>query len=174
MNPPFLHLDLKPANLLVDKNWNVKVADFGLSKIQSGKDDDGMAGGSPFYMVCLLRAPHALFSVMSFPPLFFLLRLLSPQAPEVLLGRGCDAKADVYSFGILLWEMYTRESTLLPTSPPSCAWYGYLCSPSLIALLMAQSRGTTCLRTRTNLLPPCAMKRRGQRSLPTALRPCAI
>lgn len=80
MNPPFLHLDLKPANLLVDKNWNVKVADFGLSKIQSGKDDDGMAGGSPFYM-----------------------------APEVLLGRGCDAKADVYSFGILLWEMYTRE-----------------------------------------------------------------
>lgn len=50
MNPPFLHLDLKPANLLVDKNWNVKVADFGLSKIQSG-DDDGMAGGSPFYMV---------------------------------------------------------------------------------------------------------------------------
>jgi serine/threonine protein kinase len=60
MNPPFLHLDLKPANLLVDKNWNVKVADFGLSKIQSGKDDDGMAGGSPFYMV-----PRLCFSSFS-------------------------------------------------------------------------------------------------------------
>jgi len=80
MNPPFLHLDLKPANLLVDKNLNVKVADFGLSKIHSGKEDDGMAGGSPFYM-----------------------------APEVLLGRDYDIKSDVYSFGILLWEMYTRE-----------------------------------------------------------------
>jgi serine/threonine protein kinase len=112
MNPPFLHLDLKPANLLVDKNWNVKVADFGLSKIQSGKDDDGMAGGSPFYMVCFFS--HLTHCFQECP---FLLTLLSLQAPEVLLGRGCDAKADVYSFGILLWEMYTRESTLLPHSP---------------------------------------------------------
>jgi serine/threonine protein kinase len=77
MKPPFLHLDLKPANLLIDKNDNVKVADFGLSKIQG---DEETAGGSPFYM-----------------------------APEVLLGRSVDHKADVYSFGILLWELYTRQ-----------------------------------------------------------------
>lgn len=77
MKPPFLHLDLKPANLLVDKNWTVKVADFGLSKIQG---DDDTAGGSPFYM-----------------------------APEVLLGRSVTPKADVYSFGVLLWELYTRK-----------------------------------------------------------------
>eukprot|EP01090_Pellita_catalonica_P011450 TRINITY_DN2310_c0_g3_i1.p1 TRINITY_DN2310_c0_g3~~TRINITY_DN2310_c0_g3_i1.p1 ORF type:complete len:456 (-),score=70.61 TRINITY_DN2310_c0_g3_i1:124-1326(-) len=44
---PLLHLDLKPDNLLIDENWQVKVADFGISQIFSGA---GNANGSPFYM----------------------------------------------------------------------------------------------------------------------------
>jgi len=48
MNPPFLHLDLKPQNLLVDSNLNVKVADFGLSQIKGRETEE--LGGSPFYM----------------------------------------------------------------------------------------------------------------------------
>jgi serine/threonine protein kinase len=48
--PIFLHLDLKPANLLVDWNWTVKVADFGMSQIKSANDSGGGVVGSPFYM----------------------------------------------------------------------------------------------------------------------------
>ncbi|KYQ89723.1 SH2 domain-containing protein [Tieghemostelium lacteum] len=78
-NPPILHLDLKPANLLVDNNWVVKVADFGLSKIKQGSSTSGQAG-SPLYM-----------------------------APEMLLNQEYDEKADVFSFGILLWELLTKQ-----------------------------------------------------------------
>jgi serine/threonine protein kinase len=37
-NPPVLHRDLKSANLMVDKHWNVKVADFNLAKMKSGDE----------------------------------------------------------------------------------------------------------------------------------------
>jgi serine/threonine protein kinase len=37
MNPPILHLDLKTSNILVDENYHVKVADFGLSQIKKGE-----------------------------------------------------------------------------------------------------------------------------------------
>jgi serine/threonine protein kinase len=36
MKPPFLHRDLKTGNLLVDRNWTVKVCDFGLTQVKRG------------------------------------------------------------------------------------------------------------------------------------------
>jgi serine/threonine protein kinase len=75
--PPILHLDLKTQNLLVDGNWVAKVADFGLSRVKQGEKNKG-ATGSPVYM-----------------------------APEVLANKPYDEKADVYSYGIVLWELLT-------------------------------------------------------------------
>eukprot|EP01087_Luapelamoeba_hula_P002734 TRINITY_DN1246_c0_g1_i1.p1 TRINITY_DN1246_c0_g1~~TRINITY_DN1246_c0_g1_i1.p1 ORF type:complete len:1072 (-),score=242.65 TRINITY_DN1246_c0_g1_i1:50-3265(-) len=81
LHPPFLHLDLKLGNLLVDENWNVKVADFGLSKIAPDCviESEGLIG-SPFYM-----------------------------APEMLMEKDYNEKADIYSFAICLWEIYTTK-----------------------------------------------------------------
>lgn len=85
--PQIIHRDLKPANLLVDSTWTVKVCDFGLSSVKEhGKKikDQGSIPGTPIWM-----------------------------APEVLLGRQLDEKADVYSFGIVLWEILTGQEPFL-------------------------------------------------------------
>jgi serine/threonine protein kinase len=80
-DPPIVHRDLKPSNLLLDKHGTVKVCDFGLSAIkltEKLKDTDSIPG-TPLWM-----------------------------APEVLMGRELDEKCDVYSYGIVLWEIFTR------------------------------------------------------------------
>ncbi|XP_057831140.1 probable serine/threonine-protein kinase SIS8 isoform X1 [Cryptomeria japonica] len=78
-NPTIVHRDLKSPNLLVDKNWNVKVCDFGLSRLKhhtflSSKS----TAGTPEWM-----------------------------APEVLRNELSNEKCDVYSFGVILWELAT-------------------------------------------------------------------
>src|SRR5204863_2630892 len=74
-----VHRDLKPSNVMIAKS-GVKVLDFGLAK--SGADDTVTAGrmvmGTPAYM-----------------------------APEQREGKPADARADIYSFGCVLYEMLT-------------------------------------------------------------------
>lgn len=79
--PSILHRDLKSTNILIDRNWTAKIADFGLSTMLVGSKHESSCG------------------------------VHSPQwaAPEVL-GEGIYSKAsDVYSFGIILWEILTFE-----------------------------------------------------------------
>jgi len=80
---PIIHRDLKPSNLLLDANWRVKVCDFGLSTILPGNDflqDKNHAVGSAIWM-----------------------------APEVLMGKLLSDKLDVYSFALILWEIWIRR-----------------------------------------------------------------
>ncbi|KAI3903345.1 hypothetical protein MKW98_031999 [Papaver atlanticum] len=79
-NPPVVHCDLKSSNLLVDKNWTVKVGDFGISRIKNATHLSGKSGrGTPQWM-----------------------------APEVMRSDPSDEKSDVYSFGVILWELSTQ------------------------------------------------------------------
>ncbi|KAK8333376.1 hypothetical protein V6Z12_A10G198700 [Gossypium hirsutum] len=80
-NPPIIHRDLKSSNLLVDKNWTVKVGDFGLSRLKHKTYLTTKSGkGTPQWM-----------------------------APEVLRSEPSDEKSDVYSFGVILWELATEK-----------------------------------------------------------------
>lgn len=77
-----LHRDLKSSNLMLDKDFNCKVGDFGLTRISRGTAAVQMTGqcGTFQYM-----------------------------AVEVLANKPYSEKADVFSFGILLWEMVARK-----------------------------------------------------------------
>ncbi|KAL1559810.1 putative serine/threonine-protein kinase drkD isoform X1 [Salvia divinorum] len=80
-NPPIVHRDLKSSNLLVDKSWNVKVGDFGLSKLKHSTFLTTRSGrGTPQWM-----------------------------APEVLRNELSTEKSDVFSFGVVLWELMTEQ-----------------------------------------------------------------
>jgi len=75
-----IHRDLKSSNLLLDDNYRVKVADFGLSRILPG-------------------------SVQALPTKSWA-GTVAYMAPEILEGsKGCTEASDIYSFGVVLWEM---------------------------------------------------------------------
>ncbi|KAI3842190.1 hypothetical protein MKW92_026341 [Papaver armeniacum] len=79
--PPVVHRDLKSSNLLVDKNWTVKVGDFGLSRLKHATFLTTKKGkGTAQWM-----------------------------APEVIGNDPSDEKSDVYSFGVILWELATGK-----------------------------------------------------------------
>ena len=77
-----LHCDLKSSNILIDANWDIKLCDFGLSRVRSklhAKDDENRG---------LVGTPHW-------------------SAPEILRGKRYDESSDVYSYGMILWEIVT-------------------------------------------------------------------
>jgi serine/threonine protein kinase len=76
--------DTRPAthahvNPQVDENWNVKVADFGFARIKE-ENATMTRCGTPCW-----------------------------TAPEIIRGEKYDERADVYSFGVIMWEVLTRR-----------------------------------------------------------------
>ena len=76
--PPILHIDLKSLNILLDKNYVVKIADFGWAKLLNNH----------------MTKMRGTFQWM---------------APEVISKENYTEKADVYSFGIILWEFWSKD-----------------------------------------------------------------
>ncbi|KAK2370752.1 serine/threonine-protein kinase EDR1 [Trifolium repens] len=74
-----VHRDLKSANCLVNKHWTVKICDFGLSRIMLDPPiRDSSSAGTPEWM-----------------------------APELIRNEPFDEKCDIFSFGVMMWELWT-------------------------------------------------------------------
>jgi serine/threonine protein kinase len=108
-NEGILHRDIKPENILLDAKGRVKIADFGIAKLVEGADSPlGQPGtDGPAHTANLTETGKVLGT---------------PQymAPEQLEHpQDVDQRADIYSLGVVFYEMLTGELPLGRFAPPS-------------------------------------------------------
>lgn len=75
-----LHRDLKPSNVMIDDDGNARITDFGLAGLEEEFRDDELGAGTPAYM-----------------------------APEQLDGQPVTPRTDIYSLGLVLYELFTGK-----------------------------------------------------------------
>jgi serine/threonine-protein kinase len=78
-----VHRDVKPSNIMVVRDGHVKITDFGIARMASSavRTQTGMVLGSPKYM-----------------------------SPEQVMGKNIDQRSDIFSLGVMLYEMLTGQS----------------------------------------------------------------
>lgn len=84
-----LHRDLKPANIIIDSKGKARITDFGIAGVETDITRDDFRSGTPAYM-----------------------------SPEQLNGHGVTQKSDLYSLGLLLYEIFTGKQAIQFESLP--------------------------------------------------------
>ena len=101
-NKGVVHRDLKPANVKLTPEGKVKVLDFGLAKAWAGEASGGNSGSAALSQSPTLAHTGTIAGVI--------LGTAAYMSPEQARGKPVDKRADVWAFGVLLWEMLTGRS----------------------------------------------------------------
>jgi eukaryotic-like serine/threonine-protein kinase len=124
-----IHRDLKPENLFLTKDGRVKILDFGLAKLTQAQAEPGVHTSPP-------TVTHGTEAGM-------VLGTAGYMSPEQVRGIALDARSDIFSFGAILYEMFSGKrafhgdtpadtmSSILKEDPPDLTETNRIASPAL-------------------------------------------